>query len=375
MNINITTSEFLKGLIESEQTNEGNNKLIVKNKGISYQTTKGEEEMPTIRFRKDNRYELRFYVNGIRYSIYSKDKTKLQKKYKAKLTEVKNIKKEIATSKYKLEEWFNIWLNTYKKPFVSQGTVDNIIIYFKKHILPTFGNFKLTQITIDKLQPYFNNLPIARTKELITTYFNACLKKAKDLDYIKKNPFDLIVKDKKLKNVRPAFTIFEQEKILNHIKSKDYEFYKLILFYLTTGVRRKEALTITSEDFKELILHIKGTKTKNADRKIPITQKLKDLIFKDGTIFDYKEDLVTNKFKTYLKELNIKGTLHSLRHSYATNQYYINTPAKEVQLLMGHSEINITLDIYTNIELTQDKTKMVEKIKEVYNDYYIQLKS
>lgn len=331
--------------------------------------------MPTIRFRKDNRYELRFYVNGIRYSIYSKDRTKLQKKYKAKLTEVKNIKKEIATSKYKLEEWFNIWLNTYKKPFVSQGTVNNIIIYFKKHILPTFGNFKLTQITIDKLQPYFNNLPIARTKELITTYFNACLKKAKDLDYIKKNPFDLIVKDKKLKNVRPAFTIFEQEKILNHIKSKDYEFYKLILFYLTTGVRRKEALTITSEDFKELILHIKGTKTKNADRKIPITQKLKDLIFKDGTIFDYKEDLVTNKFKTYLKELNIKGTLHSLRHSYATNQYYINTPAKEVQLLMGHSEINITLDIYTNIELTQDKTKMVEKIKEVYNDYYIQLKS
>jgi len=45
--------------------------------------------MPTIRFRKDNRYELRFYVNGIQYSVYDKDKTKLQKKYKNKLAEVK----------------------------------------------------------------------------------------------------------------------------------------------------------------------------------------------------------------------------------------------------------------------------------------------
>ena len=241
--------------------------------------------MPTIRYRKDNRYELRFYVNGIRYSIYSKDKTKLQKKYKIKLAEVKNIKKEILPSNYILEEWMQIWLNTYKKPFVSQGTFDNIQIYFNKHILPEFGKVKISKITINELQPFLNNMGKSRTKELVITYFNACLKKAKDLDYIRKNPFDLIVKDKKIKNVRPAFTVFEQEKIINHIKAKDYEFYKIIMFYLTTGVRRNEALSITSKDFTNLTLHIKGTKTENADRKIKITPKLKDLIIKEGNIF------------------------------------------------------------------------------------------
>lgn len=332
--------------------------------------------MPTIRYRKDKRYELRFYVNGYQYSVYSRDKSKLQKKYKEKLAQVKKVKREVVPSKYILEEWVDTWINTYKKPFISEGSYENIQIYFNKHILPTFGKMKLTGITIDLIQPFLNKMVKSRTKELIITYFNACLKKAKDLDYIKKNPFDLVVKDKKIKNVRPAFNIFEQEKILNHIKEKDFEFYKIILFYLATGVRRNEALTISPKDFNGLTLHIKGTKTLNSDRKIKITQSLKDVIINNQShIFDYKENYVTKKFKTYINEIGIDGTLHSLRHSYATNQYYLGTPAKEVQILMGHSEINITLNIYTNIEIEQNKNKIVNKIKEVYNKYYIQLES
>ena len=332
--------------------------------------------MPTIRFRKDNRYELRFYVNGIQYSVYDKDKTKLQKKYKNKLAEVKKLKKEILPSKYNLNEWSKVWIETYKKPFVTQGSIENIYVYFNKHILPNFGSLKLKNITAESLQQYFNKIEKSRTKELIMLYFSACLEKAKKLDYITKNPFDLIVKDKKIKNVRPAFNIFEQEKILNHIKSKDCDFYKIILFYLSTGVRRSEALTITPNDFDGLKLHINGTKTIKADRNITITEDLKKVIYNENKyIFNYKENFVTKKFKTYINEIGLSGTLHSLRHSYATNQYYLGTPAKEVQILMGHSEINITLDVYTNIEIAQNKNEIIDKIKQVYNKYYIQLQS
>lgn len=134
------------------------------------------------------------------------------------------------------------------------------------------------------------------------------------------------------------------------------------------------ALTISSKDFDGLKLHIRGTKTQNADRKIKITPQLKELIYsEEGLIFNYKENFVTKKFKDYITDLNLSGTLHSLRYSYATNQYYIGTPAKEVQLLMVHSEIGITLNIYTNIEIEQNKNKIIEKIKDVYNNYYIQL--
>lgn len=200
------------------------------------------------------------------------------------------------------------------------------------------------------------------------------LTKANDLDYIIKNPFKLVVKDKKIKKVRPAFTIDEQKNILEYIKLKDFEFYKLVLFYLATGVRRREALNITTNDFDGNILHIKGTKTNKSDRYIKITNELKQLIFKNNQpIFDYKENYITTKFKEYINDLKINGTLHCLRHSYATNQFYIGTPAKEVQINMGHSDITITLDVYTNIDTRQDKKEILEKIKKLYNKYYIEL--
>ena len=218
-------------------------------------------------------------------------------------------------------------------------------------------------------------MPKTRIKELVLTYFNACLQKAEDLEYIKKNPIKLIVRDKKIKSVRNSFSIEEQEIILNYIKQDNYEFYKLILFYLATGVRRTEALSLKSNDFDGLIVHIRGTKTDNADRYIKITNELKALVYKPGTIFNYLSGYVTKKFKEYLTDLKISGTLHCLRHSYATNQYYLGTPAKQVQMQMGHYDISVTMNIYTNIKICEDKIKISEKIKALYNDYYIELKN
>ncbi len=336
--------------------------------------------MSTIRYRKDNRFELRFYFDSKQYSVYSKDRSKLVKKRDEKIKALKKEQKEKKNKTtnciYKLKTWADFWFDNYKKPFVAEQTGREIQSLLKNYIVKNFGNYNLDEITINNLQPYLNKLPKTRTKELIITYFNACLQKAEDLEFIKKNPFKLVVKDKKIKNVRKAFTIEEQEKLLSKIKQTNYEHYKLILFYLATGVRRSEALTLTSKDFKNNnVIHIKGTKTDNADRFIRITENLKNLIYKEGKIFNYNGSYVTHMFKDYLAELNITGTLHCLRHSYATNQYYLGTPAKQVQMNMGHSEIGITMDIYTNIVVYEDKTKILEKIKKLYNDYYIELQN
>lgn len=335
--------------------------------------------MSSVRLRTDGRYELRFYYNKKQYSVYDQQLINLNNKKRQKIKALKQQTQQAINqykNKYTLKQWYEIWLETYKKPFIKPDSLENIVIYFKKHILKVFGNYTLEQITINELQSYLNKLEKNRTKELIITYFNACLQKACDLDYMTKNPFKLVVRDKKIKKVRPAFTIEQQEAILNHIKSKDYNFYKLILFYLATGCRRSEALQIEQSDFNNNVLHIKGTKTDKSDRYILITNELKELIFKNNNkIFDYRKDFVTDKFRDYLSELKISGTLHCLRHSYATNQYYIGTPAKEVQMNMGHSDVTITLDIYTNIDIKQNKKEILEKIKALYNNYYIELKN
>lgn len=335
--------------------------------------------MSCIRMRPDGRYELRFYYNKKQYSVYDKNVSKLKKKKADKLKELKTLYIATTQSKnntYKLNDWYKIWLETYKKPFIKPDSLSNIKIYFEKHILKKFGNWYLDNIKAADIQQYLNRLEKNRTKEFICTYFNACLQKAADLEYITKNPFILVVKDKAIKKVRPAFTIDQQEQILTYVKSNDFEFYKLIMFYLATGVRRSEALSITKSDFDENILHIKGTKTYKSDRRIKITDELKKLIIGDNQkLFDYKEDTVTSKFKAILRTLKIEGTLHCLRHSYATNQYYLGTPAKEVQIYLGHTDVNMTLNVYTNIDISHNKTEIIEKIKKLYNNYYIELKS
>lgn len=335
--------------------------------------------MSSIRYRKDGRFELRFYHNGQQYSVYSKERSKLRIKKDEK---IKNLKKQQKEKLRKKEEsgqtlkiWFEFWYQQYKQPFVSEQTASEIKSLFKNHILPKFGRSQISNITVSELQPFFNKIPKSRKKELVFTYFNACLQKAEDLEYIKKNPIKLIVRDKKIKSIRTSFSIEEQEAILKHIKQNNFEFYKLILFYLATGVRRTEALSLTSDDFDGQIVHIRGTKTDNADRFIKITQELKDLVFKQGPIFNYLSDYVTKKFKEYLSDLKISGTLHCLRHSYATNQYYLGTPPKQVQMQMGHYDISVTMNIYTNIKICEDKNKISDKIKALYNDYYIELKN
>lgn len=339
-----------------------------------------EDDMTSIRYRKDGRFEMRFYYEQKQYSVYSKKRTDLPKKKEEKIRQLKKQirekrKNQNTVNDFTLKQWYEFWFVNYKKPFVTVQTASEIIGLFKNHILPQFANYYLIEITIKYLQPLLNKLPRSRKKELIITYFNACLQKAEDLEYIKKNPFKLVIREKKIKTVRKSFSIEEQEVLLATIQKSNPDFYKLILFYIATGVRRAEALEITSNDFNGQVLHIRGTKTDNADRYIKITNELKQLIFKPGKLFNYTHGYVTKKFKEYLNELKIEGTLHCLRHSYATNQYYLGTPAKQVQMQLGHADIGVTMDVYTNIVICDDKNKIIEKIKKLYNDYYIELKS
>ena len=66
--------------------------------------------------------------------------------------------------------------------------------------------------------------------------------------------------------------------------------------------------------------------------------------------------LVHSHFKQILKKYNIvdpmvKGdiTLHSLRHTYATRSIESGMQAKVLQKLLGHTDISVTLDTYSDV--------------------------
>lgn len=184
------------------------------------------------------------------------------------------------------------------------------------------------------------------------------------------------------------------------LQNKDYEI--LMLYY--TGVRPSEMTGITWEDidFEHCIVdinkeykRIKKVQIVNGEIKISYEIKFKDLkntsserqiglstgyvellkqhkeeqkklakennkefketdwVFTTKTYNAYLSDYTGDKMRNIMKTLQVKGydkiTPHCLRHTYCSNAIEKNVGVKQVQKIVGHSNISTTMDIYTQL--------------------------
>lgn len=327
--------------------------------------------MKNITKRKDGRYMGRKQIDGQIVTVYAYSLnecvTKLKRAIKDALKNPK-VKKE----NFKLHDWLDNWFNTYKAPFVKYKSAQNIANIIKE-IKNNFENINLREITTNTIQKFLNTYEVSRKKEFIELYFNASLQKAEDISLIDKNPFKSVVKAARLKNTRLPFNLKQQKLILEKLKGSIVE--HVILFYLCTGIRKNELITFNiDEDIDEVnkTIRIKSEKKrnlKNIYRYIDVTDELISLIKHHRKEFKFKTDYIYRKFKDILEELKITGGLHSLRHTFATNHYYLGTPAKQVQEWLGHETIELTQNIYTHI----DRTITKEDIIKLYNNLYYKI--
>lgn len=334
-------------------------------------TNQGDEElMKNIILRSDGRYMGRKQVNGIRVTVYAYTvKQCLEKLKKAIKDAIKNPKVKKET--YKLYDWLDNWYETYKARFVTYKSgkiIENAILEIKKG----FDNINLNDLTSNKIQQFLNQYQTSRKKEFITLYFNASLQKAEDISLIAKNPFKAVVRDKKLNNIREPFSYPEQEKIINALKGTEIE--PVILFYLCTGIRKNELNTknlINDIDTNRHILKVKSEKKRGKEifREIDITDSLINLVKNNPKSFTLTTNQVYRKFKQILDSIGVEGSIHNLRHTFATNHYYLGTPAKQVQIWLGHEKIELTQNIYTHI----DRTITKKDILKLYNNLYYQI--
>ena len=210
--------------------------------------------------------------------------------------------------------------------------------------------------------------------------------KAVNRKIIEDNPLREIKRPKSNKKTIPvrALTVEEQKKLLNVLKNEDVRYSDIMLLSMFTGMRIGEccALMVEDIDFEEKTITVSKTvargkygrnvlnetKTSAGMRKLHLSDDIFEFLKScignkdNGLLFlSSNQNLVTTNQVNYsyaaaLKAYDIvdasvygRVDLHSLRHTYATRCIESGMPAKVLQKLLGHTDINITLNTYCSV--------------------------
>lgn len=108
------------------------------------------------------------------------------------------------------------------------------------------------------------------------------------------------------------------------------------------------------------------------DRWAPLEEEgLNNLIFTTeyGTPID--RNMITRTLHQIVNKMNRSGisieqfSPHAMRHSFATRCFERGIPAKVVQEVLGHSSLNMTMDLYTHV-ISDMKQSEMEKINCIF---------
>lgn len=322
--------------------------------------------------RPDGRWQYSKQQNGLRYyAIASTYRELLEKipKIKPQLkTEVKKIK---TTSKLTVISYFEYFYNSYiQNKDITKSTKHEWKAMIENYIKPNFFRLELEKCTTEQLQKFINSIKKETTRGKIYQKIKKVFFKAYVTGKIKHDITLGLEKPKqKNKQIRSPMTLEEQRAFVNEAKKS--KIYAFCMFSLIIGSRREETLKFDiSKDLDEAkqTIHIRGTKTDNADREVKVTQYFIDFLkanMKRKT-FDMHPTTATKKTKDIFNAIHVDKSLHELRHTCSANLYFLGAKDKYRQMQLGHASIVITNDIYTNIK---ENIKEAD-LREIYGDLY-----
>ncbi len=305
------------------------------------------------------------------------------------------------------EELASLWLENYKTT-VKPSTFENVRVKVEKMTEEHFKELKLKKITVAYCQRVV--IELSKSYVLYNHYLsviNRIFKYAVLMDVLSSNPFDKVIKPKSRQTQRKG-NFLTKEELKEFLKlaqntSLSY-FHPLVHLMSYTGLRQGEALALkwSDIDFENKRITVDKTavrikekqtlqtpKTKNSKRVIsidPTTLSIlkswkKDQIkiyFKNGKHFEGDDNFIfTNErgewvhihnfiryFKRFIADHKLKPiTPHGLRHTHASLLFSAGVEPKNISDRLGHSTVQITLDLYTHITEEQ-RTDTVEKLLE-----------
>ena len=289
----------------------------------------------------------------------------------------------------------------YKQPYVKQSTMAAYVLILENHILPNFGESDtLHEQAVQEfvLQKIENGLNVKSVKDILIV-LKMVMKFGVKNEWMDYQEWDIKYPSSSTTKELEVLSVANHKKILNHIQSH-FSFAGLgIYISLCTGLRIGEVCalkwsdinvsegTITVNRTIERIYIINGTekytelvintpKTQNSCRKIPMTKDLlamvkplKKVVNEDFYVLTNDEyPTVPRTSRGYCGKLMAKLGIpklkyHGLRHSFATRCIEAGCDYKTVSVLLGHSNISTTLDLYVHPNMEQKKRCIAKVFK------------
>ena len=267
-----------------------------------------------------------------------------------------------------------------KKQYVKRSTFAAYTLLIENHILPSFGEMALVEEQDVQTFVFRKLKMILRfgVKNQMTEYRQIDIKFPTERD---KHSIDILSRS-------------HQKQIMEYIRLH-FTFKNLgIYICLSAGMRIGEicALTWDDLDVENGIIHVRKTiqriyvieehrkytevildtpKTKNSIREIPMTKNLLKMIRPIKKIVNGNFYVLTNEpkpteprtyrnyYKQFMQSLGLPlMKFHGLRHSFATRCIESKCDYKTVSVLLGHSNISTTLNLYVHPNLEQKKRCM-----------------
>jgi site-specific recombinase XerD len=133
---------------------------------------------------------------------------------------------------------------------------------------------------------------------------------------------------------------------------KDKRNRLIIYLFLTTGIRLSELSEIRIEDIENSRIKImcKG----RVERWVYLNKNCSEMIQKyvvnrKGKLFNISKVTIQYIVKKAMRDLGLNGSVHTLRHTFATMMYQETHDIRLVQELLGHKSI-VSTQIYTHFD-------------------------
>jgi integrase len=299
--------------------------------------------------------------------------------------------------KYLKDEWLPI-IERSKKP-ATHGTYKHFV---DRRIAPALGDARLVDLTAGDLVRFYASLRAGgrcdskdgglseRTLKQIHAIVHAALRHATETGLVTRNVAAAVPRDAR---PRPRKTIdmqvWEAEELRTFLESvRDDRLHACFAFASTTGLRRSELLALKWDDVDLAAGQVavrrglvavgaevhEGTPKSGRARTVAIDPETVALLKRHrasqledrmrwgeawtdtGRVFTreggqaLRPSTLTQTFDRRLARVSVpRIRLHDLRHTHATLLLQAGVHAKVVQERLGHSSIQITLDIYSHI--------------------------